>query len=245
MKAATFGAMITLLSMMPDPGMSWPDQKDHVKGCPPECSACQKVKVYTSMYDAVVHNWSDELASAVLDYVKLRCEWRPRPAKLMEIAMSITCALPDVSLVVREITDKIEKYGVYTEHVPGFKSLRIESKGPPRFSNPFVDDVVSRMSISYLQMCEGKVYERDIRNSIEEAYKTCRKEWDDRIAADLSKPESKRSGIVQKYDLYKLEEYKPVKKQVETVKLSQVKQIEAKKITKIAKEIAKDLSIED
>jgi len=146
------------------------------------------------LYELALKPMTDEEGSAVVRWAALHEEWRPSPARLIQIAAEQSSAIPDAEAAYAEILDAAQRHGEYACPHPSNPNIR--TLGPPEFSHPVVKQIVSYCG-GWEFICSGDANKSEgLKKQVRGAHESVSRQWVEQVKTQLMLPPSQRN---QKY----------------------------------------------
>lgn len=134
---------------------------------------------------------ADEEGIAAVTHAAMNENWRPSPARLLEIAAELASPVPDDEATYAEILHKAQSLGTYARPHPDKPSILLE--GPPNFSHPFVEQIV-RYCGGWAFICTGESNMAEgLKKQVRSAHESVASEWRAEVKKQLALPPDRRN----------------------------------------------------
>ena len=155
------------------------------------------------MYSVVLQPMSDTEGMAAVEHAFTHDNWRPSPARLIEIAAELAAPIPDADACYDEIAHLAETVGLYGATDPDHPN--IHQIGIPSFSHPVVRRIVNYCG-GWAMICTGEANMAEgLRKQVRSSWQSVSGEWRERVREALKLPPDKRNpGLFRSYQRYRL-----------------------------------------
>lgn len=142
------------------------------------------------MYAVVLQPLTDAEGKAAVEYAFTHENWRPSPARLIEIAAELASPIPDADATYDEIMHLADTVGVMGQRHPERPNIRVA--GPPEFSHPIVGRVVQYLG-GWANLCvgESQLYE-GLKKQVRSSWESVARDWRERVRGALRLPPERR-----------------------------------------------------
>lgn len=138
----------------------------------------------------VVRQWEDAFAERVMVEVFRREAWRPAPARLLEIAVSLASPYPDAETVYAEVMHKAQSVGLWGRPDPENANSRLP--GAPPMSHPVVSRIVAYCG-GWEMICTGEAgMQEGLRKQVRAAHEAVADWWQTQVSRELAFPPEQR-----------------------------------------------------
>lgn len=142
------------------------------------------------VYAIALRRLTDGEGKAAVRWAVLHEEWRPTPARLLEIAADVASPVPDSEMAYSEIITLAQSEGKYAMPHPDNPNIKIE--GPPRFSHPLIAQVVSYCG-GWDLICSGEAnMQEGLKKQVRGAHESIADQWTEQVKVQLALPPGKR-----------------------------------------------------
>lgn len=143
------------------------------------------------VYALVLRKLEDELGKAAVEYAVLHEEWRPAPARLLEIAAELASPIPDAEMCYSEVVHEAQEQGLFAMPLPENPNIKLE--GPPPFSHPIIAQIV-RYCGGWKYICAGDANMAEgLKKQVRGSHESISRQWKEEVKRQVILPPGKRN----------------------------------------------------
>lgn len=143
------------------------------------------------LYELALKPLTDAEGVGAVKWAALNEEWRPSPARLIQIAAEQSSVIPDAEQSYAEIIGKAQSEGLFAMPHPERPSIKLE--GPPPFSHPIVEKI-THFCGGWRAICEGEAnFSEGLKKQVRSAHESVSRQWREEVKQQLLLPPSQRN----------------------------------------------------